>query len=138
MVRNSWKKYFTHVFPHSFNTIRNFLGCCMAEGKNNGADDSDDEKNDKAIPFAWNVADVESALNHIRTHHHHHLFLIMTSVNLRFCDFTCFFADCKFMDSLQCVWIRQLSFLFNFDFFINMGLPLHHVRKSYSSIWIFV
>ena len=66
LVCNSWKTYLTHVLPHSFNIIRNFLACCMAEGKNDTAEDSDGEGNEKVIPFTWNVDHVDAALNHVR------------------------------------------------------------------------
>eukprot|EP00973_Karenia_brevis_P084917 11783127-Karenia_brevis.AAC.1 len=49
MVRSSWKKYLKHVLPHSFRIIRNFLGCCLAEGKNGSAEDSDDEDTGKKL-----------------------------------------------------------------------------------------
>ena len=45
----------------------------MAEGEKDAADNSDDEKDDKAIQFAWDVENVDEALNHIRMHHHHQL-----------------------------------------------------------------
>ena len=133
MASNSWKKYLTHVFPHSFNTIRNFLGCCMAEGKNDATNDSDDEKDDRAIPFQWTVRDVESALNHIRIyHHHHHCFSSPVFNQFEILRFHFFVR----MDLLQSFWVRQFAFLFTFDFLITIHLLLHVVKYKYSTIWI--
>eukprot|EP00973_Karenia_brevis_P003568 495324-Karenia_brevis.AAC.1 len=69
MVRSSWKSYLKHVLPHSFHIIRNSLGCCLAEGKNTNAEDSDEEDGGKNIDFQWDLQYVDAALNHVRTHH---------------------------------------------------------------------
>ena len=45
----------------------------MAEGKNDAAaDDPEDERDDKAIDYSWNLNHVDAALQHVRKHHHHH------------------------------------------------------------------
>ena len=102
-VCNSWKTYLTHVFPHSFNTIRNFLGCCMAEGKKDAADDSDNERDDKAINYPWNLDHVVAALEHVRRHHHHHrhhCFFLKDDLHRIFTFLTCLDVA-KFSNILQ-------------------------------------
>eukprot|EP00973_Karenia_brevis_P032580 4496655-Karenia_brevis.AAC.1 len=64
MVRNSRKKYLKHVLPHSFHIIGNFLGCCLAEGKNSNTEDSYDDDACKNIEFKWDLQHVDAALNH--------------------------------------------------------------------------
>ena len=115
MASNSWKKYLTHVFPHSFNTIRNFLGCCMAEGKNDAADDSDDEKDDKVIPFHLNLDHVQEALNHTRIdhHHHRHIFLYGDFTKEKFWKFERVWI-CDFGMVLNCLALHECIFLSQF------------------------
>eukprot|EP00973_Karenia_brevis_P082343 11414829-Karenia_brevis.AAC.1 len=66
MVRSTWENYLKHVRPHSFHIIRNFLGCCLAEGRSSNAEDSDNEDTGKNIVFNWHLQYVDAALNHVR------------------------------------------------------------------------
>lgn len=66
VVRNSWRTFFQHVPPHSHTMIRNFLGCCMAEGPNDNADNDEDDADGSCIDFQWSMENVTSALQHVR------------------------------------------------------------------------
>eukprot|EP00973_Karenia_brevis_P046800 6493644-Karenia_brevis.AAC.1 len=54
-VRMGWKEYLTQACPHSFHTIGNFVGCCMAEGSSDKDNDEDEHAPRRDIKFTWDM-----------------------------------------------------------------------------------
>eukprot|EP00973_Karenia_brevis_P024062 3318792-Karenia_brevis.AAC.1 len=54
-VHSEWKKYLEHVYPHLLHVVRIFLGCCMAEGRNDKDDNLDESAPGREIKFSWDM-----------------------------------------------------------------------------------